>query len=68
MLMDWYFKDILKQLSRARAEVQQWKSKFDSEGLVALDDVENEKRKRLMKKLEVQESLQEISTKIMCVA
>jgi len=66
--MDWYFKDILKQLSRARAEVQQWKSKFDSEGLVALDDVENEKRKRLMKKLEVQESLQEISTKIMCVA
>uniref|UniRef100_A0A0N5BY94 Myosin head n=1 Tax=Strongyloides papillosus TaxID=174720 RepID=A0A0N5BY94_STREA len=55
--------EILKQLSKAKAEIQQWKAKFESEGLTAADEMEEEKRRRQAKILELQESINEANNK-----
>uniref|UniRef100_A0A0N5A362 Myosin head n=1 Tax=Parastrongyloides trichosuri TaxID=131310 RepID=A0A0N5A362_PARTI len=55
--------EILKQLSKAKAEIQQWKAKFESEGLTAADEMEEEKRRRSAKILELQESINEANNK-----
>ncbi|KAE9549706.1 hypothetical protein FO519_007082 [Halicephalobus sp. NKZ332] len=59
--------EILKQLSRARAETAQWKAKFDAEGLVDANEFEEEKRHRINRKLELQDSLNEINNKLITV-
>lgn len=56
--------DILRQISKAKAEVQQWKSKFDGQGLVAADEMEEERRRLLNKKLEIQDQLGDANTRI----
>jgi predicted nuclease with TOPRIM domain len=59
--------DILKQLSKAKAEAQQWRAKFEGEGLVAADELEEERRRRLNKKLEISEHLAELNSKLSAV-
>jgi hypothetical protein len=41
--------EILKQLSAAKAETQQWKSKFEGEGLIGSEELEDERRRRMSK-------------------
>lgn len=59
--------EILKQLSKANAEAQQWKARFDAEGLVQPDEFHDEKRRRNNKKFELQDALNEVNTKILAV-
>lgn len=59
--------DILKQLSKAKAEAQQWRAKFEGEGLVAADELEEERRRRLNKKLEISDHLAELNSKLSAV-
>uniref|UniRef100_A0AC35TWR3 Myosin head n=1 Tax=Rhabditophanes sp. KR3021 TaxID=114890 RepID=A0AC35TWR3_9BILA len=55
--------EILKQFSKAKAEIQQWKAKFESEGLTAADEMEEEKRRRAAKIGELQEAIGEANNK-----
>ncbi|KAI6242732.1 hypothetical protein M3Y99_00179500 [Aphelenchoides fujianensis] len=59
--------ELLKQLSKAKAESQQWKAKFEGEGLIAADEMEEERRRRSNKKLEIQDLLQDVNNKIITV-
>uniref|UniRef100_A0A7E4V522 Myosin head n=1 Tax=Panagrellus redivivus TaxID=6233 RepID=A0A7E4V522_PANRE len=59
--------EILKQLSRARAETGQWKAKFEAEGLVNADEFEEEKRRRINRKLELQDTLNDVNNKLIAV-
>jgi chromosome segregation ATPase len=59
--------EILRQLSKAKAESQQWKTKFEGEGLIAADEMEEERRRRSNKKLEIQDLLQDVNNKIITV-
>lgn len=59
--------EILRQLSKAKAESQQWKTKFEGDGLIASDELEEERRRRSNKKLEIQDTLQDINNKIITV-
>lgn len=59
--------EILRQLSKAKAEAQQWKAKFESEGLIAADEMEEERRRRSNKKLEIQDLLQDVNNKIITI-
>lgn len=40
--------DSLRQMSREQADLQQWKSRFEAEGLVADEDVDELRRKQLV--------------------
>ena len=59
--------EILKQLSRAKAETQQWRAKFEGDGLIASDELEEERRRRMNKKLEINDTLAELNSKILAV-
>ncbi|KAI6228188.1 Myosin head [Aphelenchoides besseyi] len=59
--------ELLRQLSKAKSEAQQWKSKIESEGLIAGDELEEERRRRANKKLEIQDLLQDVNNKIITV-
>jgi myosin heavy chain 6/7 len=59
--------EILKQLSRARAETAQLKARFDAEGLVNVDEFEEEKRRRINRKLELQDAINDINNKLISV-
>lgn len=37
--------ELLRQISKQNAEIQQWKARFESEGLAKLDEIEDAKRK-----------------------
>lgn len=54
-------------MSKAKAECQQWKTKFEGDGLIAADEVDEERRRRSNKKLEIQDLLQDINNKIITV-
>lgn len=56
--------EIFKQLSRVKSEVQQWKSKFEGDGLIGIEEVEKERKKQISQKLEIQDALNDINLKI----
>lgn len=51
-------------MSRTKSEAQQWKAKFESEGLVGVDEMEEERRRRVTRRTEIQDALAEIVAKI----
>ncbi|KAL3117013.1 hypothetical protein niasHT_002972 [Heterodera trifolii] len=59
--------ELLKQLSKAKAEAAQWRGKFEGEGLVAVDELEEERRRRMNRKLEISDHLAELNSKIAAV-
>lgn len=56
--------EIFKQLSRVKSEVQQWKTKLEGDNLIGADEIEEERRKRLNQKLQIQDAINEVSIKI----
>ncbi|XP_076340339.1 myosin heavy chain, muscle-like isoform X1 [Tachypleus tridentatus] len=55
--------DLHRQLSKANAEVQQWRNKFESEGLARVEELEDAKHKLQAKLQEAEEHIQQISAK-----
>lgn len=51
-------------MSKLKAECQQWKGKFEGEGLIAADELENERQRRILKKIEIIDATSEITLKI----
>uniref|UniRef100_A0A0N5AUY4 Myosin head n=1 Tax=Syphacia muris TaxID=451379 RepID=A0A0N5AUY4_9BILA len=54
----------LRQLSKANTEIQQWQSKFEGDGMLRADEIEEAKRKQNIKINELQESLDAANQKI----
>ncbi|CAK5015482.1 unnamed protein product [Meloidogyne enterolobii] len=59
--------ETLKHLSKAKAETQQWRGRFEGEGLVAADELEEERRRRLNQKLDLSDHLGELNSKLAAV-
>merc|ERR1712079_316938 len=56
--------EILKQLSKAQAEIQLWKSKYETEGLGRIDELEGNKAKLLMRLQEADETIDSLHNKV----
>merc|ERR1712038_354106 len=56
--------DALKALSKAQAEVQLWKSKYDVEALGRIDELEGSKHKLASRVSEAEESIDNLNSKI----
>merc|ERR1712168_678246 len=56
--------DILRAVSKAKAEIQLWKSKFETEGLGRIDELEGNKGKLLCRVGEAEESIEALNAKI----
>ncbi|KAF8361131.1 unc-54 [Pristionchus pacificus] len=56
--------EILRQLSKANAEIQGWKAKFEGEGLIKADELEEAKRRQAQKINELTEALDAANSKI----
>ncbi|TKR70123.1 hypothetical protein L596_022184 [Steinernema carpocapsae] len=56
--------ECLRQISKLNAEIQQWKARFESEGLVKMEEIEEAKRKLQQKVLELTEANEVAFTKI----
>merc|ERR1719431_2346788 len=56
--------DILRAVSKAQAEIQLWKSKFETEGLGRIDELEGNKGKLLSRVSEAEESIEALNAKI----
>ncbi|CAO4363549.1 unnamed protein product [Caenorhabditis nigoni] len=56
--------EILRQLSKANADIQQWKARFEGEGLLKADELEDAKRRQAQKINELQEALDAANSKI----
>merc|ERR1712168_162863 len=56
--------DILRAVSKAKAEIQLWKSKFETEGLGRIDELEGNKGKLLSRVSEAEESIEALNAKI----
>lgn len=54
----------MRQLSKANAEIQQWKTKFEGEGLLKSEEIEEVKRRQQQKINELQEALDAANSKI----
>lgn len=54
-------------MSRTRAETQQWKARFEGEGLVAIDELEAERRKRQEQMAAIEDALAEVQAQIVNV-
>uniref|UniRef100_T1DG60 Putative myosin heavy chain n=1 Tax=Cupiennius salei TaxID=6928 RepID=T1DG60_CUPSA len=55
--------DLQRQLSKANAEVQLWRSKYESEGLARLEELEESKRKLDAKLQEAMETIDQLNAK-----
>lgn len=55
--------DLQRQLSKANAEVQLWRSKYESEGLARLEELEENKRKLQAKLQEADETIEQLNGK-----
>ncbi|XP_076373054.1 myosin heavy chain, muscle-like isoform X2 [Tachypleus tridentatus] len=55
--------DLQRQLSKANAEVQQWRNKFESEGLARVEELEDAKTKLQAKLQEAEEHIQQLNVK-----
>merc|ERR1739844_251771 len=56
--------DALKALSKAQAEVQLWKSKFETEGLGRIDELESSKQKLTARLGEAEETIDTLNQKV----
>lgn len=56
--------EVLRQLSKANAEIQQWKTRFEGEGLLKADELEDAKRRQQQKINELTEGLDAANSKI----
>ncbi|VDD85927.1 unnamed protein product [Enterobius vermicularis] len=54
----------LRQLSKANTEIQQWQSKFEGDGMLRADEIEEAKRKQNIKITDLQEALDAANQKI----
>lgn len=55
---------MLRQLTREQAEAQQWRSKFESEGLVGEDELDDLRRKQLAEIAELQNDLDAVNVRL----
>ena len=56
--------DALKALSKAQAEIQLWKSKFETEGLGRIDELESNKQKLCARLSEAEETIDTLNQKV----
>merc|ERR1711997_350728 len=56
--------DALKALSKAQAEVQLWRSKFETEGLGRIDELEGSKQKLTARLQEAEETIDSLNQKV----
>merc|ERR1719158_2621234 len=56
--------DVLKALSKAQSEIQLWKSKYETEALGRIDELEGSKHKLAAKVAEVEENIESLNAKI----
>merc|ERR1719350_490885 len=56
--------DSLRALSKAQAEIQLWKSKFETEALSRIDELEGNKSKLGARVVEAEETIESLNTKI----
>merc|ERR1712218_543141 len=56
--------DALKALSKAQAEIQLWKSKFETEGLGRIDELEGGKQKLSARLMEAEETIETLTQKV----
>ena len=56
--------DALKALSKAQAESQLWRSKFETEGLGRVDELEGSKQKICARLSEAEETIESLNQKI----
>ena len=56
--------DALKALSKANAEIQLWKSKFETEGLGRIDELEGGKQKLSARLMEAEETIESLNQKV----
>merc|ERR1719315_157311 len=56
--------DALKALSKAQAEIQLWRSRFETEGMGRVDELENGRNKLQARILEAEETVDSLQTKI----
>jgi chromosome segregation ATPase len=56
--------DALKALSKAQAEIQLWRSKFETEGLGRIDELESSKQKLSARLAEAEETIETLNQKV----
>ena len=56
--------DALKALSKAAAEIQLWKSKFETEGLGRIDELESGKQKLTARLAEAEATIETLNQKV----
>ena len=56
--------DALKALSKAQAEIQLWRSRYETEGMGRLDDLETSRAKLLTRIAEAEETVESLTLKI----
>ncbi|WKX94491.1 hypothetical protein Q1695_011625 [Nippostrongylus brasiliensis] len=56
--------DIQRQLSRINSEISQWKTRYEGEGLVGSDELEDLKRKQMARIMDLQEALSTAQNKV----
>ena len=56
--------DALKALSKAQAELQLWRSKFETDGLGRVEELEGSKQKIVARLAEAEETIESINQKI----
>merc|ERR1712152_117679 len=56
--------DALKALSKAQAEIQLWRSKFETEGLGRIDELEGSKQKLSARLAEAEETIETLNQKV----
>jgi myosin heavy chain 6/7 len=56
--------EVLRQLSKANAEITQWKTRFEGEGLVKADELEEAKRRQTAQIQELREAVDAANSKV----
>merc|ERR1712193_458986 len=56
--------DVLKALSKAQAEIQLWRSKFETEGLGRIDELEGSKAKLSSRVMEAEETIDNLNQRV----
>nr|CDJ95284.1 Myosin and Myosin head and Myosin tail domain containing protein [Haemonchus contortus] len=56
--------DTQRQLSRINSEISQWKARYEGEGLVGSDELEDLKRKQMARVMDLQEALSAAQNKV----
>merc|ERR1712029_1229408 len=56
--------EILKQISKAQAEIQLWRSRYETEGLGRIDELEGNKAKLQMRLQEAEETIDSLHNKV----